>query len=227
MTKHRIFPFMIAFLTVVFLQAQVLERGNFLVGSTVGFSAADSKISRTLNGVDQDESGPSSLQLGISPNVGYFLTDAFVLGIGLDYTFSRLSEPNEDRTDDSDFLFGPFMRYYFPLENNMAFFVEADFGFGNSSDDLIVGGGQQKLNTNIFAIGAGPGFTIYSDNAIGIEALFKYNFARSEFTTDIDQVTTETITKTGQFDIALGIQFYFGGIQKVDTELTEEGLFGL
>ena len=208
------------------LHAQILEKGNFVIGSTIGFSAADSKISKTLNGVDQDESGPSSLQFSISPNVGYFLTDAFALGIGMDFTFSRLEEPNEDKTDDTDFLFGPFMRYYFPMDNNMAFFLEADFGFGSSSDDLITAGGSQNLDTNLFAIGAGPGFTIYSDNAIGIEALFKYNYARSKFKTEVDGVATQTITKTGQFDIALGLQFYFSGIQKATNELTEDSLFG-
>ncbi len=42
--------------------------------------------------------------------------------------------------------------------------------------------------TNIFAIGAGPGFTIFSSDAIGIEALIKYNYARSKF--DIDMAAT-------------------------------------
>lgn len=194
--------------------AQVLKSGHFLIGSTIGFSSADSKVKQVLNGVEQTNSGPVSLQLNISPNLGYFLSDDLVLGIGMDYTFGRFREPNTDRTEDSNLLFGPFFRYYYDLGGNMAFFGEIDLGFGNSSDDQYIGSNRQSIRTNIFSIGVGPGFTIYSDNAIGIETIFKYNFSRSHFnTTTIDQVQTETITKTNQFDISLGIQFYFSSIQ--------------
>lgn len=195
-------------------QAQILQRGNFLIGSTLGFSSADSKVKQVLNSVEQTNSGPVSLQLNFSPNVGYFLADDLVLGIGMDYTFGRFKEPNTDRTEDSNLLFGPFFRYYYDLGENMAFFGEMDLGFGNSSDDQFIGSTRQSITTNIFSVGVGPGFTIYSDNAIGIEALFKYNFARSHFNTiGVDQVQNETITKTNQFDISLGIQFYFSSIQ--------------
>lgn len=194
--------------------AQVLESGNFIIGSTLGFSSADSKVKQILNGAEQTNTGPVSLQLNFSPNIGYFLADDFVLGIGMDYTFGRFEEPSRDRTEDSNLLFGPFFRYYYDLGENMAFFAEMDLGFGNSSNDQFIGNSQQSITTNIFSVGAGPGFTIYSSNAIGIEALFKYNFARSRFnTTSIDQVQTETIIKTNQFDISLGIQFYFSSVQ--------------
>jgi hypothetical protein len=194
--------------------AQILQQGNFLIGSTLGFSSADSKIKRVLNNVEQTNSGPVSLQLNLSPNVGYFLADDLVLGIGMDYTFGRFKEANTDRTEDSNLLFGPFFRYYYDLGENMAFFGEIDLGFGNSSDDQFIGNNKQSITTNIFSIGVGPGFTIYSNNAIGIETMFKYNFSRSRFNTmSIDQIQTETITRTNQFDISLGIQFYFSSIQ--------------
>ncbi len=197
------------------LRGQMLDQGNFLIGATLGFSSADSKISQTIGSVDAEGKGPSSLQVSFAPNIGYFVADNIAVGIGMSYTFSSLKEPNEDHTDDADLLFGPFGRYYFPLENNMAAFLSADFAFGNSSDEQFVGQTKQSIRTNIFAVGVGPGFTIYSDSGIGIEALFKYNFARSRFNTDLDGINSETITKTNQFDISLGIQFYFGGLQKV------------
>lgn len=193
---------------------QILESGNFLVGSTLGFSSANSRVKQTLSTGEQTNSGPVSLQLNFSPNIGYFLADNFVLGIGMDYTLGHFKEANTDRTEGSNLLFGPFFRYFYDLGDNMAFFGELDLGFGNASNDQLIGTTRQNINSNIISIGVGPGFTIYSDNAIGIEALFKYNFARSRFnTTAVDQVQTETITKTNQFDISLGIQFYFSSIQ--------------
>lgn len=197
------------------MSGQALDQGNFIIGSTVGFSTSNSKVTLMSTGTDEQGKGPSSLQVSIAPKVGYFIIDDLALGLGMDFTFSSLKEPNTDRTDDSDLLFGPFARYYLPVEEDMAFFVETNFGFGNSSDDQFIGEGRQSIKTNIFALGVGPGFTVISDQGIGIEAIFKYNFARSKFNTDIAGVTTETITQTNQFDVSIGIQFYFGGLQSV------------
>ena len=207
---------LLSLLTAGSLLSQVLNKGNFVIGSTVGFSTASSNVNQTMNGVEQDVDGPSSLQISVAPNVGYFLIDNLTLGIGMDYTFSRLEENNQDRTDDSDFLFGPFVRYYYPVEEGMAFFFLLDFGFGNSSDEQLINDSKQKVSSNIFAVGFGPGFTIYSSKNIGIESILKYNFARSEFDTESGGIKTSTVNRTNQFDVSLGVQFYFGGLKSVE-----------
>ncbi|TNE59523.1 MAG: hypothetical protein EP344_08455 [Bacteroidetes bacterium] len=189
---------------------QFTERGNFLVGSAIGFSSNTSTISQSSG---QGE-GPESFQWNIAPHVGYFLFENFALGVGLDYTFSREKQPNEDKNDDSDLLFGPFARYYLPFGGDKAVFLEGNFGFGTSSDDLIIEGEPQSISTDIIAFGAGPGFTIFSNDAIGIETLFKYNYARSRFNTTESGVTTETTTKTNQFAVSLGIHVYFAGLRR-------------
>lgn len=197
------------------LPGQMLYRGNFLVGANVGFSKAQTERNISINDQETKGEGPSSTQFSIAPNIGYFLADNFVLGIGLDYTLSSVKQPNEDRTDDSDLLFGPFVRYYLPVDNDMAIFLVTNFGFGNSSDETLVGTNTKSINTNIFAVGVGPGFTIYSRNGIGLEAIFKYNYARSKFDTEDAGVKTTTKAITNQFDIGLGIQFYFSGLKRV------------
>lgn len=216
--KQSIYGLLLGFLFLgTALSAQVLDQGNFMIGSTVGFSVAQSSIKFQSTNMDDEGDGPSSSQFTMAPNVGYFPVDNFVLGLGMNYTFSSVDNPNEDRNEDSNLLFGPFMRYYFPFNDDTALFFQTDFGFGNASDDLLIAGQRQKITSNIFALGIGPGFTIFSDSAIGIEALFKYNFARSSFDTDIAGIITETTTRTNQFDLSIGIQFYFGGVQKVGS----------
>lgn len=200
-------------LAIGLVQAQFTDRGNFVVGATFGFSTSSSNIS--LNNADEEGEGPSSLQFSFTPRIGYFLQDQFALGLSMDYTSSSLEEPNSDRTEDTDLLFGPFARYYFPLESEAFFFVEGSFGFGNSTDDQYLGDDRQSINTNIFATGFGPGFTIISRNGIGIEAIFKYNYARSRFNTDIGGIQQETITRTNQFDVSVGVQYYFSGVRPV------------
>ena len=197
------------------MSAQVLDKGNFLIGTTAGFSTAKSNVTYSTNSGEAEGDGPAALQFNIAPKIGYFIIDNFALGIGLDYTYSTVKEPNRDRTNDSDLLFGPFGRYYLPVNEDMALFLEANFGFGNSSNDQFIGENRQSVSTNVFAFGAGPGVTIFSNADIGIEALFKYNFARSRFDTENLGIRTTTTTNTNQFDFVIGLQFYFGGVSKI------------
>lgn len=213
--KYRILMLISAWLCVGILNAQVTQNGNFILGSTVGFSTASSNITQKATGGSEVEESPYSTQINIAPSVGYFLFDNFALGIRMDYTLNRVEESNNEFTEDSDVLFGPFARFYLPMteSNDMFLFAEAGFGFGNSRDVKELPAGNQRINTNLFAFGVGPGITVIASNAIGLEAVVKYNFARSEFDTQIAGIEANTTTKTNQIGISLGLQLYFSGFK--------------
>jgi hypothetical protein len=192
--------------------AQIMNKGNFMVGSTVGFSTANSKV--TYSG--QVDEGLAARQINIAPSIGYFVIDNLAAGLGADYTLNSVTEPNKDKTEDSDLLFGPFARYYIPMGDNVAFFIVGNFGFGNSKDEQVVADIKQKIETNVFAVGTGPGLTVFSKGGFGIEAIVKYNYARSNFDTTIGGVNTSTKTQTNQFSLSLGMQYYFGGFRRVN-----------
>ena len=196
--------------------AQMTSSGNFLIGSSFGLSSAQSNV-RHNDGINESEGeGPSTTQFNIAPKVGYFIVDNFALGIGLDYTFSEVRDPNLNRTKDTDLLFGPFARWYLPVGKDIAVFLEGNFGFGTASDIMNIDGEHQTISTNIFAVGAGPGLTVFSSSALSISASFKYNFARSDFDTEINGVRRQTITKTNQFDFSVGVQVYFTAIKSAE-----------
>ncbi len=213
--KHSILLGIAALMIAATVGAQVTKSGNFIVGSTVGFSTANSTIIQEATGGIKSEESPYSTQINIAPSVGYFLFDNFGLGIRMDYTLNRVEEANNEFTEDSDVLFGPFARYYLPVSgsNDMFLFLEAGFGFGNARDIQELPTGNQRINTNLFAFGAGPGITVIASNSIGLEAVVKYNYARSEFDTQIAGIEANTITKTNQIGISLGLQFYFSGFK--------------
>jgi hypothetical protein len=189
------------------------DQGNFLIGSAIGFSTNQSTVSYSGATPGTSNEGPTSRQLNIAPHIGYCLIDNLALGIGMDYTFSREKQPGTDKRQNSDLLFDPFGRYYLPFGEDKAIFLETNFGFGNSSSDLVLDNKLQSVNTSITAVGVGPGFTIFSHDAVGVEALFKYNYAHSKFNTESAGVKTETTTNTNQFSVSLGIHFYFAGIR--------------
>lgn len=205
--------FLVFFCWALFLTAQMTDKGNFSVGSTVGFSSASSTISKNVSGVETKGDGPSSVQYSFAPTFSYFILPNWSVGIGMSYTNSNVEQADGDQTADSDLLFGPVSRYYLPLGRDMALFAQADFGFGNTNDLVEEDGMRESIETSIFAVGFGPGFTIFSERAVGIEALLKYNYAQSNFDTEIGGVKATTITNTNQFDFSIGVQIYFTRLQ--------------
>jgi hypothetical protein len=208
----RIFLLLPALFAGLLLSGQAMDQGNFMVGSAIGFSTANSTITEN----DVDDEGIEAQQFSLAPGIGYFVIDNLALGLGADWTLSNVKEPNSDETDDSDLLFGPFVRYYIPIGDNVAAFAVVDFGFGNSSNTFTFGEETRKINTNVFAMGVGPGLTVYTRGGFGIEAILKYNYAQSEFDTEINNQNTSVKTKTNQFAISLGMQYYFGGFRGIN-----------
>lgn len=195
-------------------QTTVTNKGNFIIGGTLGFSTAASDVEGTVDGTNTNISTATATQLNIAPSIGYFLADNFTFGVGLDYTLNTIDNENENNSIDSDLLFGPFARYYLPVGDDMAFFIEADAGFGNSVDEITRDGDSQLINNSVFAVGVGPGFTIFSNNAFGIEALVKYNYARSDSDIDLNGISSTSTTLTNAIDFSVGFQVYFAGMQR-------------
>ena len=214
MKTAKLFSFLIfTALLMPVAQAQFTDQGRFTLGSAVGFATNTSKTSFSSQTPNAGSAVPQNTQWNVAPSIGYFLLKNFTLGIGLDYTVSSETREGEQQTKDSDLLFGPYARLYHPF-GDKAIFLQVNFGFGNSSDNLSIEGENQNINTNILAIGAGPGFTIFSNDALGLEGLIKYNYARSKFDLDIAGVKNTTITKTNQVALSLGLHVYFSGLVK-------------
>jgi hypothetical protein len=199
------------------LSAQYTDQGNFMIGATFGLSAANSTVSQTDDNGNSSVQNPTSTLFSISPSVGYFVFDNFAAGISMEYAFSQVRSSEGERNEDSNLLFGPFARYYLLFGDDMALFLEGSFGFGNTRNDIELGGQPQNIRTNIVAFGVGPGLTIFSTSSVGIEALCKYNYSRSSFDTTIGGLKSQTVTRTNQFDFSVGLRLYFGGLQKVGS----------
>lgn len=220
--KNQIFLILLAGAVFVApVSGQISDGGNFMIGTSLGFSTSSSEVEVKNNGSATRGQGTEATQFNIAPKIGYFITNNWALGIGLDYTLSRVREPENvlnpdtdfDTSYDSDLLFGPFTRFYFPVGLDKALFLEGTFGFGSSSNEININGDPQTTNNNVLAMGIGPGFTIYSQDAIGIEALVKYNWAYSQSSIDFQETVSETTNITNALDFSVGLQIYFARLQ--------------
>ena len=113
-------------------------------------------------------------------------------------------------SSDSRLLFGPQLRYYFPINGSQSFFLGAVSGFGNSNTQVVVGGKTQTVNTNIKSIGFGPGYTIFSNNCIAMEAQVKYNIGSTKSSVDLAGVQQNTKSQNNALDFVVGLSYYFG-----------------
>ena len=133
----------------------------------------------------------------------------------MDFLKTTSSGDNSNATSngnssDSRLLFGPQLRYYLPINSSQSFFLGAVSGFGNSNTDIVMDGKPQKVSTNIKSIGFGPGYTIFSNNCIALEAHVKYNLGSTKSSVDIAGINQTTNSKTNAFDFVVGVSYYFG-----------------
>ena len=200
---------------------QAIQRGNFVIGSRLGFSTAKSKVDVQAAAGSVKGDGGSSAQFNLAPGIGYFFTDNFVLGVGMDLLMTSSSTGVDlnggttapQKSDNNNVLFGPFIRFFIPTGEDKAFFIGTTVGFGNSKNQFTADNKTQSINNSLLTIGVGPGFTIFSNNGLALEALVKYNYARSNSEIDVQAVKRVSKTWTNAVDFSVGLQYYFGGFK--------------
>lgn len=201
--------------------SQPTQQGNFVIGSRIGFSTAKSKVDVQSTGTSIKGDGGSSAQFNLAPGIGYFFLDNFALGIGMDWLKTNSSTGVDlnggtaapQKSDNNNILFGPFIRYFIPVGEDKAFFIGTTVGFGNSKNQFTADNKTQSIDNSLLTIGVGPGFTIYSKNGLALEALVKYNYARSNSEIDVQGVKRVSKTWTNAVDFSVGLQYYFGGFK--------------
>jgi len=178
-------------------------KGNFMIGGGLGFSTSTSNSSVETNGISEEIGKTTTTTFDFTPRIGYFFLKDFAAGVQFEIT--SLNTTTDDATNSAGkFLAGPYGRYYVSLGGKKAAFGEVNFGFGRTG----VSDGNNSVSTSLFGWGVGPGFTIFSNDYIGIEALAKYNWVRG-VTTVNDIVNTEVV---GELGLSLGLQVYFSRV---------------
>lgn len=164
------------------------EEGNIMVGAQL------------LNVTGTFQSGSSTFDMGISPQVGFFLSDNFALGAAVLANLRTASHYT-----DFSYAVGPFARYYFnhfkgedlQFSKRSSFFVEGDVFV--QGENIKTNG--NSVNTNGLGIGIGPGIAYFITPSIGLEALLKYN----------PVIGFGNSTTVNKVSLNLGLQAYLPG----------------
>jgi hypothetical protein len=127
------------------LSAQI-NKGDWLVGGSATFLYSETK--------PNDVGDSRSLNINLSPRVGYFFWDKLSFGLRANFTRSR-TELEVSTNRFNRFYTAPFARYYI-LESDKVLnpFVESSYGFDlynfdNSREFILKGGLAVFVNKNI------------------------------------------------------------------------------
>src|SRR5680860_811635 len=114
--------------------------------------------------------------VGLSPKVGYFIADNFLIGVSTNLGFTKSPEVNGVSAKSTVYGIQALSRYYlFPgevgVENLLKrgrFFVEANGGISGVNI-------KDGPSTNGFALGFGPGYSYFITDNVALETTLKYN----------------------------------------------------
>lgn len=158
----KLFTIFVLFFMLQSAQGQ-LTKGNWLVGGSASFYS--SKSTFTSPNYSQQSDG---FDLSLSPNVGYFLLDKFVMGLSPAFSWNKFKDNGGANSNIKRFLIGPFARYYLlDTEKPYNILVSAAYQYGIYS--------FKPTNGNIqnFSTAAGP--VIFFNSSVGLEFTIGYS----------------------------------------------------
>lgn len=173
-----------------------LTKGHWLIGGSGRFYSYKNEIISSIS-----TTNGKYTQIDISPNIGYFLADKFVLGVKSTVSSIKGNDTvvggnGSGKSSSQRYLFGLFGRYYFlEKEKQTNILVDASYQTG-----LIRGLNNTKGTLNSFSIAAGP--VIYFNSSVGIEFLLGY-------ATDFEKYTSQIFSEQRSgFQFNIGLQIH-------------------
>lgn len=160
-----------------------IQEGNLMVG---------------VNIVDIDlgfQKDNTHFGLGISPQIGYFIEDNFVLGAEVKVALNSFKN-----SFSIDYGLSAFSRYYLGdprtvLLKHSRFFLEGDAGIAGRNFKTT---GKPSTTTNGLGLGVGGGIAYFISPNIGLEASLKYNGI----------INFGTSPSSGNLNLNIGFQIY-------------------
>lgn len=177
-------------ITVAFAQP---EKGDIFLGGSLNFNMGASKAS--VGSVTAK--GPKTLGVGITPRVGYFISNKFVVGVNAGFGLNSSTDKSSAVTvknSSTSYGGGVFARYYIMPVEKMGLFFEAAAGV-NLGSSRAKAGNVTVDGPNNFGISAGitPGIAVYVSKRVALEANYGFlGYNTNTSTTEAGGIKTKS-----------------------------------
>lgn len=187
----------------VSLSAQVFVGGN------LSFNTSNHKT----DNVSEPTEKTSNYSFDLSPEVGKFFSEKFVIGVALNMTLSsnKMNVINETITKSSTIGGSPFLRYYALKWNKFSVFGQGNVGLRFSNSSIKTGGSKTDgPKTTRLYIDLYPGLSYDLSDRLSLETSLNFlSFGYYYITTNYDSVKDNT----SSFNIGAGL----GNIASLNT----------
>jgi hypothetical protein len=196
--------YFMAIIMLAFLFSSALAQfntGSKMVGASTSLDLGFSS--------QKDEGSDASTKyttIDLNPRAAYFIQNGIAVGADLGYYLSRSKYDDNDPYTTTQFLIGPFGRYYYKSIGPVRPFAEVKLGGGTSATRSYLDGEKTTTRHNILYAGAGVGAAFFLADNFALEALLGYTYEH--------QKNPETDLSHNIHDIMLsfGFSFYFNSL---------------
>ncbi len=207
--------------------------GNIAIGGTLGITMNGGKQKTNSNGTTVESNLAKTTYISVLPNVSYFISDKFAVGLGIGYFSSSTSYDNTDnfgiensnkvtlKNSSSSFVVNPFAKYFITTGDKSAFFIKGglDLSFGNGKSQIRVNNAAKENDpSKITSIGLGvtPGFLFFPAENWGVELGLGGNLLGYRTTTSKksgtgyeNKTTSNTLELLGVNGMGVGVSVYY------------------
>jgi outer membrane protein len=150
------------------------EKGRVLLGgsSKLDFTTTSSKIKMDGNNADEGK----STKFEFSPQIGYFLSNGFAMGVELPIISSTQTD-DDDKYTSTSLAFAPFARYYFGA-GNVKPYLHGSVGFGSVNVKYKPSmGTSSETSGSLFIYQMGGGIGVFLNERLSLDFGIGYSSA--------------------------------------------------
>lgn len=200
-------------LTLVFTATAQNKKGNWLVGVGIGSTGVSFGESESgeVGGTTVFKSKSNNFNIGVFPNVGYYVSDNVVIGsyVTLGYSTSNSDNSNtsspgtsESKSHYSYFGLGPFGRFYFGGNKGKGMpFAQVNAGItfypgykGEYKPSTGTGYTYEYKKYHPLNFGAQIGYEHFVNSVIGIQYYAGYSYSKYKYDTFYDYPSSPDVT---------------------------------
>jgi hypothetical protein len=183
-----------------------LAKSQFNTGSKMVGASTSLDLGFTSQKYVDSDVATKYTTIDINPRAAYFVYNGIAVGGDINYYLLRSKDDGNDPYTTTEFLIGPFGRYYYKSVGPVRMFGEVKLGGGTSTTRYYITGEKTTLRHNILYAGAGIGAAFFLAENFALEALLGYTYDHLK--------NPETDEKQNHHGVMLsfGFSFYFNSL---------------
>jgi len=220
MKQITLFIIATCFLTFSVARAQI-AKGKILVGISSGLNVSESiatgsdfvglkfgsiKFKSNASGYEEPEPVKTT-SINLLPSIGYFITNNLAVGLDLTLGMMNYKDGEDGDTEKMNILLaGPFIRYYFPM-NNLYPFVAGSASFGSLKYKWESDQDSDEDKTALTSFGGGLGIAVPIGNKVTFDIMAGYTSITAK---DKEDNPDDNRVVIGSFGLKFGFVIFLG-----------------